>query len=102
MGLRLPPNAMIKGLKGIDRKAQSLPQEADYVAQYCALRGIKPPENWAFYMVFSFFRLAAILEGVLHRAQSGNASNPRDIGMMSGTIDTLAEAAKHTAQGCQS
>ena len=102
MGLRLPPNAMIKGLKGIDRKAQSLPQEAEYVAQYCALRGIKPPENWAFYMVFSFFRLAAILEGVLHRAQSGNASNPRDIGMMSGTIDTLAEAAKHTAQGCQS
>jgi hypothetical protein len=53
-------------------------------------------------MVFSFFRLAAILAGVLHRAQSGNASNPRDIGMMSGTIDTLAEAAKHTAQGCQS
>jgi hypothetical protein len=53
-------------------------------------------------MVFSFFRLAAILEGVLQRAQSGNASNPRDVGMMSGTINTLAEAAKHTAQGRQS
>ena len=99
MGLRLPQNGMIKGLKGIDRNAHVLPEEAEYVAQYCALRGIAPPENWAFYMVFSFFRLAAILEGVLHRAQSGNASNPRGIDTMSRTIATLAQAAKHTAQG---
>jgi aminoglycoside phosphotransferase (APT) family kinase protein len=99
MGLRLPQNGMIKGLKGIDRNAHVLPEEAEYVAQYCALRGIAPPENWAFYMVFSFFRLAAILEGVLHRAQSGNASNARGIDTMSRTIATLAQAAKHTAQG---
>ena len=99
MGLRLPQDGMIKGLKGIDRRAQSLPEEADYVALYCDLRGIAPPENWAFYMVFSFFRLAAILEGVLHRAQSGNASNPRGIDTMSHSIATLAQAAKHTAQG---
>jgi hypothetical protein len=50
-------------------------------------------------MVFSFFRLAAILEGVLHRAQSGNASNPRGMDTMSRSIATLAQAAKHTAQG---
>ena len=99
MGLRLPQDGMIKGLEGIDRKAQGLPEEAEYVAQYCALRGIAPPENWAFYMVFSFFRLAAILEGVLHRAQSGNASNPRGMNTMSRSIATLAQAAKHTAQG---
>jgi aminoglycoside phosphotransferase (APT) family kinase protein len=99
MGLRLPQDGMIKGLKGIDRNAHVLPEEAEYVAQYCALRGIAPPENWAFYMVFSFFRLAAILEGVLHRTQSGNASNPRGIDTMSRTIATLAQAAKHTAQG---
>ncbi|MDG1744319.1 MAG: phosphotransferase family protein [Planktomarina sp.] len=99
MGLRLPQDGMITGLKGIDRTAQGLPEEADYVAQYCALRGIAPPENWAFYMIFSFFRLAAILEGVLHRAQSGNASNPRGMETMSRSIATLAQAAKHTAQG---
>ena len=99
MGLRLPQDGMIKGLKGIDRNAHVLPEEAEYVAQYCALRGIAPPENWGFYMVFSFFRLAAILEGVLHRSQSGNASNPRGIDTMSRTIATLAQAAKHTAQG---
>ena len=49
-------------------------------------------------MVFSFFRLAAILEGVLYRAQSGNASNPKGMGAMQLAITTLAQTAKATAQ----
>ena len=49
-------------------------------------------------MAFSFFRLAAILEGVMHRVQSGNASNPKGMGAMKSAIITLAQAAKITAQ----
>ena len=98
MGLRLPKDSLIKGLHGINRKAQGIPDEDEYVARYCALRGISSPKNWAFYMVFSFFRLAAILEGVLHRAQSGNASNPKGIGAMQLAITTLAQTAKTAAQ----
>jgi aminoglycoside phosphotransferase (APT) family kinase protein len=98
MGLRLSQDSLIKGLDTLDRTALGIPDEAEYVAQYCALRGIALPENWAFYMAFSFFRLAAILEGVLHRTQSGNASNPKGMGAMNSTIITLTKAAKATAQ----
>ena len=98
MGLRLPQSLLIKGLGALDRTALGIPTEAEYVAQYCDLRNIAPPENWSFYMAFSFFRLAAILEGVLHRTQSGNASNPKEMGAMNSTIITLAQAAKTTAQ----
>ena len=32
-------------------------------------------ENWNFYLVFSLFRLAAILQGIVKRAQIGTASS---------------------------
>ena len=34
------------------------------------------PDDWPFYLAFSFFRLAAILQGVFKRYCDGNASNP--------------------------
>jgi aminoglycoside phosphotransferase (APT) family kinase protein len=39
------------------------------------LRGIAEIENWNFYIAFSFFRLAAIAQGVKKRANDGNASS---------------------------
>jgi len=47
------------------------------VAQYCERRGIDTIPNWSFYVAFSFFRLAAILQGVLKRAIDGNASSQK-------------------------
>src|SRR5690606_25921456 len=61
MQLRLPPDAAIPGLGGLDRKALGIPTEEEYVARYCELTGIKEIPNWNFYIIFSFFRLAAIL-----------------------------------------
>ena len=98
MGLRLPQTGMIKGLDGVDRQLVDIPSEAEYVAEYCSLRGINLPDNWSFYITFSFFRLAAILQGVLHRSHSGNASNPTEIDVMKSTIITLARAAKASAK----
>jgi aminoglycoside phosphotransferase (APT) family kinase protein len=77
MQLRIPADAAIPGLGNVDRKALGIPSETEYVARYCELTGIDTIPNWNFYIVFSFFRLAAILQGVLKRALDGNASNKK-------------------------
>ena len=76
MQWRLPHDSGFRGLGGIDREAHGLPSEADYVASYCARRGVPGIDDWVFHLAFSFFRLAAICQGVYRRALDGNASNP--------------------------
>lgn len=76
MQWRLPHGGGMRGLGGLDRGALGIPSEREYVATYAARRGIEVPENWPFYLAFAFFRLTAILEGVVARARAGNASNP--------------------------
>lgn len=76
MQLRMPSGmGSIDGLKDVDRASLGIPSEKEYVAQYCQRMGIKRIENWTFYLAFSFFRLAAIAQGVAKRATQGNASN---------------------------
>ena len=93
MQWRLPYQGGMRGLGGLDRAALGIPSEADYVASYCARRGIAEPDNWAFYLAFSFFRLAAILTGVVRRAHDGNASNPETARSYAAAIPLLASAA---------
>lgn len=76
MQWRLPHEGGFRGLGGLDRKALGLPTEKEYVAAYCRRRGISEIANWHFYVAFSFFRIAAILQGVYKRSLDGNASNP--------------------------
>ena len=52
-----------------------IPSEKRYVGNYCDRRAITDIPDFDFYVVFSFFRLAAILQGVLKRAIDGNASS---------------------------
>lgn len=76
-------NAM-SGLGGIDIKALGIPSEEEYVAEYCQRMGIDGIENWNFYVAFSMFRMAAIVQGVAKRATLGNASS--DSARQMGTI----------------
>ncbi|MBN9218721.1 MAG: phosphotransferase family protein [Mesorhizobium sp.] len=76
MQWRLPHASGFRGLGGVDRQALGLPSEEDYVAAYCRRRGLAGIGNWTFFLAFSFFRLAAICQGVYKRALDGNASNP--------------------------
>jgi aminoglycoside phosphotransferase (APT) family kinase protein len=76
MQWRLPHASGFRGLGGIDRAALGLPSEEAYVAAYCRRRGLTGIGNWTFFLAFSFFRLAAICQGVYRRALDGNASNP--------------------------
>ncbi|MEM6775289.1 MAG: phosphotransferase family protein, partial [Pseudomonadota bacterium] len=56
-------------------KPIGLPSDEDYIARYCERTGRAHIEHWNFYLVFCFFRLAAILQGVKKRALIGTASS---------------------------
>ena len=77
MCLRMPSGEQISGLQDIQRSTLGIPSEDEMVIAYSKLRQIGPIENWSFYLAFSFFRLAAICQGVLKRAMDGNASSTK-------------------------
>jgi aminoglycoside phosphotransferase (APT) family kinase protein len=93
MQWRLPYQGGMRGLNGLNRTELGIPLEEEYVEKYCEIRGISKIDNWNFYLVFSFFRLAAILEGVVMRAREGNASNPERAKKMSVAIPVLINMA---------
>jgi len=93
MQLRMPAGVgSISGLRGKDLGALGIPTEDDYVASYCERMGIDGIDNFAFYVAFSFFRLAAIVQGVAKRAADGNASN-RKAAEMGKFVEPMAEMA---------
>src|SRR5207245_3933459 len=55
------------GYAGMDLKAFGIPTEKEYVAAYARRTGRKEIPNWNFYVAFSLFRLAAIVQGVYKR-----------------------------------
>jgi aminoglycoside phosphotransferase (APT) family kinase protein len=76
MAWQLPNQGGLRGLMGIDRAALGLPSDNAYVKSYCERTGRDGIDNWHFYLIFCFFRLAAILQGVKKRALIGTASSP--------------------------
>jgi aminoglycoside phosphotransferase (APT) family kinase protein len=99
MQWRLPHSSGFKGLGGIDRAAIGLPSEKEYVELYCKRRGIAGIGNWTFYLAFSFFRLAAICQGVYKRALDGNASNPEKARTYGEAVKLLAGLAVEQIDG---
>jgi aminoglycoside phosphotransferase (APT) family kinase protein len=93
MQWRLPSEGAFRGLGGIDRQAYGIPTEAEYVELYCKRSGVDVIGNWPFYLAFSFFRLAAILQGVYKRALDGNASNPERGRRMGEAVPMMADMA---------
>ncbi|AXR06924.1 phosphotransferase [Salinimonas sediminis] len=93
MQLRLPATLpQAPGLGGLDRTALGIPGEREYVQAYCQRRNLEPIEHWSFYLAFSFFRLAAILQGVVKRGMDGNASSDqaRHLGSMVAPLADMA------------
>mgnify|MGYP001826970178 FL=1 len=76
MAWMLPREGGIVGMMGVDRPSLGIPTDEEYIAKYCERTGRDGIENWNFYIIFSMFRLAAILQGVAKRAELGNASSP--------------------------
>lgn len=92
MQLRIGADEVVGGLGDVDRTALGIPTEEAYVATYCRRRGIGAIPDWNFYIIFSFFRLAAILQGIMKRAVDGNASSKQafDYGALAPKLAGLA------------
>ena len=65
------------GLGGLDLEAMGIPSEADYVDAYCRRMSRGPIPNWSFFLAFSIFRVAAIVQGVYKRGLDGIASSAK-------------------------
>ena len=74
MTWRVTPE-LFRGLAGIDFAAAGIPDEPAYVAAYCRRTGRSLIGAWDFYMVYSLFRIAAILQGIAKRAIDGTAAS---------------------------
>jgi aminoglycoside phosphotransferase (APT) family kinase protein len=91
MALRLPRNPALPGLGDSDRGAAGIPSEQQLLACYAELSGGGSVPDWNFVLAFSFFRLAAIAQGVAKRAEQGNASSSRAVeaGAMTGMLASM-------------
>lgn len=72
----LPPGDVGRGLAGVDRNQLGIPEDHAFVEAYCRRMGLPGIDRFGFYLAFTYFRMAAILQGVKRRALDGNASNP--------------------------
>lgn len=94
MQWRLPHSAVVRGLGGLDRKALGIPSEEDYVASYLKRMNWGALTDWNFYLAFSFFRLAAIVQGVRKRSLDGQASSDKamEVGALARPLAELGRA----------
>ncbi|MEK9726395.1 MAG: phosphotransferase family protein, partial [Rhodospirillaceae bacterium] len=59
----------------LDHAALGIPTEAEFVDRYCHYSGRDGIDDFPFYVIFSLFRSAAIIQGVYKRGLDGNASS---------------------------
>lgn len=76
MMFRMPPD-IVAGLAGVDLANLNIPTETEYREAYARHAG-RPPipdRDYAFYIAFNFFRMAAIFHGIKGRAIRGTAAS---------------------------
>ena len=78
----------------LDHGALGIPTEEEFVAKYCEYSGRSKIDDAPYYVIFSLFRSAAIIQGVYKRGLDGNASS--DQALMFGE---MAKARAATAWG---
>ena len=78
MAWHIPPGTF-RGIGGLDLQALGIPSEDEYIRLYCERTGLATPESlaqdWNFYLAYNMFRIAAILQGIAKRVESGTASS---------------------------
>ena len=96
----MPPSETGYGvgtLVGLDLAALGLPSRAAYVDAYVVRTGLDPRPHLAVYLGYNFFRLAAILQGIVGRVRDGTASNAA-AAQNEGRVAPLAQFAYACAQ----
>jgi aminoglycoside phosphotransferase (APT) family kinase protein len=66
----------VLSFQDVDRVSPGIPSEEEFVASYCRRVGRSAVPDWMFFVAFSFFRAAAIAQGIAMRAKIGTASAP--------------------------
>lgn len=79
-----------------DLTALGIPSMDDYIAAYCARRGLPVPDM-AYYLAHAQFRYAAMVQGILKRARDGSASSRRILHTQERVI-AIARLARQTLQ----
>jgi len=79
-------------LLDLDLAALGIPALETYVQTYCQQTGRKDIVNLNFYFAYNFFRLAAILQGIVGRVRDGTAANAH-ASAMAGRVLPLARTA---------
>ncbi|MFV1532385.1 phosphotransferase family protein [Phaeobacter sp. JH209B] len=92
MQWQMPPGREGRGLAGLDRRELGLPSDKAFIASYCKRRDLPGVDNFGYYLSFSFFRMAAILQGVRKRGLDGNASNPEHAARLGAFVPEFARA----------
>jgi aminoglycoside phosphotransferase (APT) family kinase protein len=68
-----------RGIGGLDLPSLGIPTEKEYIHMYCDQTGLAKPQDlqadWNFYLAFNLFRIAAILQGIAKRVETGTASS---------------------------
>jgi len=78
MAWHMPPTESAAGtatLAGRDIAVLGIPPMADYVATYVARTGLDPRPYLPAYLAYNFFRIAAILQGIIGRVRDGTATS---------------------------
>jgi aminoglycoside phosphotransferase (APT) family kinase protein len=78
MAWHMPPTESAAGtatLAGLDIAAHGIPSMEDYVADYVARTGLDPRPHLPAYLAYNFFRIAAILQGIIGRVRDGTATS---------------------------
>jgi aminoglycoside phosphotransferase (APT) family kinase protein len=65
------------GLADVNLRELGIPDENEFIEQYCRHAGRARIDKWPFFLAFSCFRMAAITQGVYARGLQGNAADPR-------------------------
>jgi aminoglycoside phosphotransferase (APT) family kinase protein len=101
MAWRVAPE-LFRGLAGIDFASLGIPSEDAYVAAYCARTGRRRTADWEFYMVYSLFRLAAIMQGIAKRAIDGTAASREavELGRLARPVGEQAWALARSLRAC--
>ncbi len=80
-----------RGLSGLDLRDLGIPGEDEVIAHYCRASGRASLPDWHVFLALSFFRLSAILHGVMARSVLGNASdaNAAEVAQRAGMLAEL-------------
>lgn len=96
MAYHMPPH-IVAGLGGAALPS-GIPDEATFLAAYCARTGRSGMPDYRYYLAFNFFRLAAIFHGIKARVIRGTAASA-NAAERAKAFPELAQIAWQIAQG---